>query len=56
MFRPGVWLLVKDKKALREWALRRLAEDPPAVVVPAHGPPVNMSDVAALAKAQIERL
>ena len=31
-------------------ALRRLAEDPPAVVVPAHGPPVEASDVAALAR------
>lgn len=56
LFRPGVWLFVKDKKVLREWMLRRLTEDPPAVVVPAHGPPVETSDVAALAKAQIERL
>jgi len=56
LFKPGVWLLVKDRKALRAWALGRLAEDPPAVVVPAHGPPVDASDVAALAKAQLERL
>jgi glyoxylase-like metal-dependent hydrolase (beta-lactamase superfamily II) len=56
LFKPAVWLSVKDKKALREWTLRRLAEDPPAVVVPAHGPPVDTGDVAALAKAQIERL
>lgn len=56
LFRPGVWLLVKDKKALRAWALDRLAKDPPAVVVPAHGPPVDAGDVAALAKEQIERL
>ena len=56
LFKPGVWLFVNDKKALREWALGRLAKDPPAVVVPAHGPPVEASDVAALAKVQLERL
>jgi glyoxylase-like metal-dependent hydrolase (beta-lactamase superfamily II) len=56
LFKPGVWFLVKDRKALRAWTLGRLAEDPPAVVVPAHGPPVDTSDVASLAKAQLERL
>jgi glyoxylase-like metal-dependent hydrolase (beta-lactamase superfamily II) len=56
LFKLGVWLLVKDRKALRAWALGRLAEDPPAVVVPAHGPPVDAGDVAALAKEQLERL
>lgn len=56
LFKLGVWLLVKDRKALRAWALGRLAEDPPAVVVPAHGPAVDTGDVAALAKEQLERL
>lgn len=56
LFKPAVWLFVKDKKVLREWVLHRLAQDPPAIVVPAHGPPVATSDVAALAKIQIERL
>lgn len=56
LFRPGVWLLVNDKKALRAWALERLAQEPPAIVVPAHGPAVETGDVAALAREQIERL
>lgn len=56
LFKPAVWLLIKDKKAVRRWALDHLAKDPPAVVVPAHGPPVEAGDVAALARAQIERL
>lgn len=56
LFTPALWLLVKDKKALRAWALARFAEDPPAVVVPAHGPPFDTGDVAAMAKAQLERL
>lgn len=56
LFKPAVWFFVKDKKALRQWALRRLATDPPAIVVPAHGPPVETGDVAALTRAQLERL
>ena len=56
LFKPAVWFFVKDKKILREWALRRLAADPPAIVVPAHGAPVETGDVAALTKTQLERL
>ena len=56
LFRPGVWAFVKDKKALRAWMLERLASEPPSVVVPAHGPAFEADDVAALARAQIERL
>lgn len=56
LFKPATWMLVNDKKALRAWALNRIASDPPAVVVPAHGPPVDSGDVAAMAKAQLERL
>lgn len=56
LFRPGVWLLVRDKKAVRAWMLDRLASDPPSVVVPAHGPAFDEGDVAALARAQLERL
>jgi glyoxylase-like metal-dependent hydrolase (beta-lactamase superfamily II) len=56
LFRPGVWAFVKDKRAVRDWMLGRLSKDPPSVVVPAHGPPVDVPDVAAQARAQIERL
>lgn len=56
LFKPAVMLTVKDKHAVRAWALDRLAKDPPAIVVPAHGKPVDGADVAAQTKAQIERL
>jgi glyoxylase-like metal-dependent hydrolase (beta-lactamase superfamily II) len=56
LFKLAVWLLVKDKKALREWMLTGLEKHPPAVVVPAHGPVVEASDVAEQAKVQIRRL
>jgi hypothetical protein len=56
LFKPAVWVLVKNKKALRAWALDRVVKDPPAIVVSAHGPPVEAGDVAAQAKAQLERL
>lgn len=55
-FLPAIWLLVNDRRAVREWALARLAQDPPAVVVPAHGRPVEGTDVAAQTKEQLERL
>jgi glyoxylase-like metal-dependent hydrolase (beta-lactamase superfamily II) len=56
LFKPGVWFLIRDKKAVRAWALDRLKREPPAIVVPAHGPAFESADVAALAGAQIERL
>lgn len=56
LFKPGVWLCVRDKRALRAWMLERLASDPPSVIVPAHGPTFDAGDVAELARAQLERL
>jgi glyoxylase-like metal-dependent hydrolase (beta-lactamase superfamily II) len=56
LFKLATWLIVKDKKAVREWMLARLDEQPPAVVVPAHGPAFQASDVAERARAQIRRL
>lgn len=56
LFRPGVWLFVKDSKALRTWMLARLDESPPIVVVPGHGPAVEASDVAEQAKVQVRKL
>jgi hypothetical protein len=56
LFQPAVWLAVNDKPALKKWMLRRLAEQPPAIIVPAHGAAVEDADVAAQAKAQIERM
>jgi hypothetical protein len=56
LFRVGVPILIKDKRAVRGWAMERLAEDPPAVIVPAHGPAIETAGLGELAKAQIERL
>jgi hypothetical protein len=56
LFKLAVWLLVKDKKALREWMLTRIEEHPPAVVVPAHGPAFEADDAAEQARVQIRRL
>ena len=56
LFKPAAWLMMRDKKAVRAWALERLASDPPTIAVPAHGPAFDAGDVAALARAQIERL
>lgn len=56
LFRIGVIAFVKDKRALRERALQLLAEDPPAIVVPAHGPAVTATDLVAQARTQLERL
>ena len=56
LFKPAVWLMVRDRKAVRAWVLQRLASDPPAIIVPAHGPAFAAGDVAGLARAQIERL
>jgi hypothetical protein len=56
LFKLVAWCFVKDRKALKEWSLRRIAEDPPAIVVPAHGRPVETPDVAEQTRAQLLRL
>lgn len=56
LFKPCVWAFIKDKKAVRGWALDRLVKEPPVAVVPAHGPAVDSHDVAVLARAQINKL
>lgn len=56
LFRLGVWMFVKDKAAVRQRMLALVDEDPPAIVVPAHGPAVMSGDVAAETRAQLQRL
>jgi glyoxylase-like metal-dependent hydrolase (beta-lactamase superfamily II) len=56
LFKLGVWLFVADRSALREWALARVAADPPRVIVPAHGPAIEAVGLRELAKTQLERL
>lgn len=56
LFRPAVWLQVKDKKALTGWFDQELAAAPPTTIVPAHGVPVAQSDLIAATRAQLARL
>ncbi|MBX3203945.1 MAG: hypothetical protein KF764_02690 [Labilithrix sp.] len=56
LFKLAAWLMVRDKRAVKEWMLERLASEPPAVVVPGHGPAFEAEDLTALARAQLERL
>jgi|HubBroStandDraft_6_1064221.scaffolds.fasta_scaffold391542_2 hypothetical protein len=56
LFRPSVWLQVKDKPVLRKWVDDELAKAAPVAVVPAHGPPVAGSDLVASTKALMAQL
>lgn len=56
LFRLAVWRAVRDRPALRAWALARFEEHPPAVVVPGHGPPLRAPDVAERARDAIRGL
>ena len=56
LFRPSVWLQVKDKSALRTWIEEELAKLGLLTVVPAHGPPVEGPDLAASTRALLAKL
>lgn len=56
LFRPGIWLFVRDKQALRERLSALLIEEPPAMVVPAHGPLYTSPRLAEEARAQVAKL
>jgi hypothetical protein len=47
LFRPAVWLQVKDKKVVRDWIDDVMTKSAPTTVVPAHGPPTSDGDVVA---------
>jgi hypothetical protein len=56
LFRPAVWLQVKDKSAIRVWIAEELAKLGMLTVVPAHGPPVEGPDMAASTNALLAKL
>jgi hypothetical protein len=56
LFRPSVWLQVKDKKGLADWFDKALAETPPTTLVPAHGAPVHMPDLVEATRALVAKL
>jgi len=56
LFRPSVWLQVKDKQVLRSEVEALLTKSAPIGVVPAHGVPVVGPDVIAMTRALIAKL
>jgi glyoxylase-like metal-dependent hydrolase (beta-lactamase superfamily II) len=56
LFKLAVWAFVKDRRALKERMMALLAEDPPAIIVPAHGPAVTSANLAAETRVQLDRL
>jgi hypothetical protein len=56
LFRPSVWLQVKDKKGLVAWFDEQLTAMPPTTVVPAHGGPVDMPDLVQATRALVAKL
>jgi hypothetical protein len=56
LFRPAVWLQVKDKQALRSWVDDELAKSAPVGIIPAHGAPVFGSDVIANTKSLFAKM
>jgi hypothetical protein len=50
LFRPAVWLQVKDKPKLRSWIDEELTKSAPVTVVPAHGGPMSSPDLVAMTR------
>jgi hypothetical protein len=56
LFRPSIWLQVKDKQALRNEVEAQLTKFAPIGVVPAHGAPIEGPDVVAMTRALLAKL
>jgi hypothetical protein len=56
LFRPAVWLQVKDKRAVRDWIDDVMTKASPTTVVPAHGPPVTGTDLPGKTKTLAARM
>ncbi len=56
VFRPAVWLQVKDKKGLTSWFDKTLADTTPTMMIPGHGQPVQMTDLVGATRALIAQL
>jgi hypothetical protein len=56
LFRPAVWLQVKDKNTLRGWFDEEFKRAPPTTVVPAHGVPFTASDLVEQTKALLAKM
>jgi hypothetical protein len=56
LFRPAVWLQVKDKKGLRAWFESELAGTPPTTMIPAHGGPVQIPNLVEATRALLAKV
>ena len=56
LFKLAVWCFIKDRRAVKERMTALLAEDPPSIIGPAHGPAVTTANVAAETRTQIAKL
>jgi hypothetical protein len=56
LFRPAVWLQVKDKSALRSWFDQEFSRWPTTTMVPAHGPPMAGPELIAQTKALLAKM
>lgn len=56
VFRPAVWLQVKDKKGLLAWFEKELADTPPTTMIPAHGGPVRMPNLVEATRALLAKV
>ncbi|HLK35576.1 MAG TPA: hypothetical protein VKU41_02405 [Polyangiaceae bacterium] len=56
LFRPAVWLQVKNKDEFRAWMNDLLDKSAPAAIVPAHGAPVEGADLVAQTKALLAKI
>ena len=55
LFKLGIWTSVRDRPALRRQVEGLLDRDPPAVLVPGHGPPVEADGLVFLVREQESR-
>jgi hypothetical protein len=56
LFRPSIWLQVKDKRAFRGWMEGEIARSSPVAIVPAHGAPVGGGDIVTTTQALLAKL
>ena len=56
LFRPAVWLQVKNKNEFRGWMNDLLEKTAPTTVVPAHGPPMEGTDLVAQTRALLAKM
>ena len=56
LFRPAVWVGVKDKKAARDWIAKEVERIAPITVVPAHGEVYSGVDIVETTKALVAKM